>query len=102
MSKLDEIVARGDTREVLRAALGAWFAAHEGRYCECDEPSLRGLDLMCGECLLENRSQIEKRERAMREPHEFVSDPNPRSAAARLGMCRLCSGWRNDPRHAVT
>ena len=80
-------------------ALGARFAAEEGRYCECVEPSLHGRDLMCGNCLLENRAQIASLEKAMREPHAFEPDPREDSAAARLGMCRLCSHWYEDPRH---
>lgn len=80
-------------------ALGARFAAEEGRYCECEEPALHGRDLMCGHCLLENLGQHEQLERMMREPHPFESHPDERSAAARLGMCRLCSGWLDDPRH---
>jgi hypothetical protein len=96
-----EIIARGDPEEIVRMALGARFAAEDGRYCECEEPSLHGLDLMCGNCLLENESQIEARTKAMHEPHAFVPDPDPDSAAARTGMCRLCAGWRDDPRHAA-
>lgn len=99
MSRASEIIARGNPEEILRMAMGARYAAWEGRFCECAEPSLHGLDLMCGECLLENQSQVEKRERAMREPHAFQPDPLEDTAAARLGMCRLCAGWEDDPRH---
>lgn len=99
--RASEIIATGDPMKILSMAMEARFAAWDGRFCKCEQPSLHGLDLMCGNCLLENQSQVEKRERAMREPHEFVPDPDEKSAAARLGMCRLCAGWLDDPRHAV-
>lgn len=54
-----------------------------------------------GDCLLENLGQREKRERVMRSPHGFVADPRPKSGAARLGMCRLCLGRRDDPLHVL-
>lgn len=99
MSRASEIIATGDPEAILRMALGARFAAEEGRYCECAEPSLHGRDLMCGECLLENLGQREALTRAMNEPHPFEPDPREESAAARLGMCHLCSMWEDDPRH---
>lgn len=98
--RLTELIADGDSGEIIRVALAARFAAEEGRYCQCESPVLHGRDLMCGHCLLENEAQIAAREKAMREPHAFVADPNPESAQARLGMCRLCAHWRDDPRHA--
>ena len=99
--RASEIIAKGDPEAILKMAMGAWFAADEGRYCECDEPSLHGRDLMCGNCLLENRAQIEARTREINEPHAWV--PSERSdAARRLGMCGICSMWADDPRHAVS
>lgn len=98
MSRASEIIARGDAEEILSMALGARFAAEEGRFCECAEPSLHGWDLMCGECLLENQGQIERLTARIREPHPF--EPSDRSDAARwLGMCGICSMWEDDPRH---
>ena len=94
-----EIVQRGDPAEILRMAMGARFAAEEGRFCECEDPSLYGRDLMCGNCLLENQGQRDSLEASMRAPHPFKE--NTRSEAARrLGMCGLCAGWKDDPRHA--
>lgn len=80
-------------------ALGARFAAEEGRFCQCAEPDLHGRDLMCGNCLLENEGQIKRRETAMREPHPFEPDPREGSAASQMGMCNLCAMWEDDPRH---
>ena len=46
MSRASEIIERGDPMEILRMAMGARFAAEEGRFCECIEPSLVGLDIL--------------------------------------------------------
>lgn len=96
--RASEIIASGDTEAVLKMALGAWFAATEGRYCECIEPSLHGHDLMCGNCLLENKGQIEAANRRIREPHQW-EEPREGSAARRLGWCRICTRPADDPRH---
>lgn len=95
--RASEIIAQGDPGAILRMALGARFAAEAGRFCECAEPSLHGFDLMCGNCLLENEGQIERRTRQINEPHEFV--PGRGDAQKRLGMCGICSMWEDDPRH---
>ena len=98
MSRASEIIASGDPEEILMMALGARFAAEDGRFCECAKPSLHGYDLMCGECLLENEGQIERATARIREPHPFEVDQR-REASRRLGMCAICSGWQDDPRH---
>jgi hypothetical protein len=67
--------------------------AEDGRYCECAEPVLHGFDLMCGECLLENRDQIAKREARIRAPHTF----EPMTDLPY--MCAVCAGWEDDQRH---
>ena len=90
--RASEIIKRGDPEEILRMAFGARMAAESGEFCECEEPSVHGLDLMCGHCLYENQGQIERRERAMREPHEFQGRSGEQ-------LCRLCAGWEDDPRH---
>lgn len=97
MSRLDEIIAGGDPGEILRAALGARFAAWEGRYCECAEPSLHGFDLMCGNCLLENEGQIERKTARIRDPHPF--ELSRRDASRRLWWCDICAMPESDPRH---
>jgi len=79
-------------------ALGARFKAERGEFCECEEPELVGLDLMCGKCLCENREQIAKRERAINEPHNFV----PRGESGIMArFCKVCArfddDWRHDP-----
>jgi hypothetical protein len=95
--RASEVIKHGDPDAIVRMALGARFAAEEGRFCECAEPSLHGFDLMCGNCLLENQGQIEKRTRQINELHEFV--PGRGDAQKRLGMCEICSMWEHDPRH---
>jgi hypothetical protein len=93
-----EIIERGDAMEILRMAMGARFAADEGRFCECAEPSLHGRDLMCGNCLLENEGQRERLEALIRGPHEFVLDERKRGSY-RLGWCGICAMPKDDPRH---
>lgn len=97
MTALDEIIARGDAGEIVRVALAARFAAWEGRFCICPEPALYGYDLMCGNCLLENQEQIDRRERRIRKPHAFVL--SRRDAGRRLGWCDICTRPEDDPRH---
>ena len=93
-----EVIREGDPGAILKMALGAMFAAEEGRFCECAEPSLHGFDLMCGNCLLENEGQIERRTARIRDPHPFeLSD---RDAARRLRWCSICTMPEDDPRHA--
>lgn len=52
-----EIIESGSVGEILKMALNARAAVDEGRYCECDQPVLSGDALMCGGCLLRNRTQ---------------------------------------------
>lgn len=98
--RASEIIASGEAEAILGMAMGAWFAADEGRYCECAEPSLHGRDLMCGNCLLENRGQIESANRRIREPHAW-EPAREGSGAARLGWCGVCTRPKDDPRHAA-
>lgn len=99
MNTFDTIMAQcdetGDYGPVIRAALGARFEAGEGHYCECETPSLRGDALMCGNCLLENRGQVAKREKHMREPHKFRPRPDLPI------MCEVCAGWEDDAKHQL-
>lgn len=94
-----KIIATGDAEAILKMALDARFAAEEGRFCECEEPSLYGRDLMCGNCLLENEGQIERLEALIRGPHEF--EPCTRAAGRRMGWCAICAHPEDDPRHAA-
>jgi hypothetical protein len=93
-----EIIASRDAEAILRMAMGARFAAEEGRFCECETPSLHGRDLMCGNCLLENEEQIERLEALIRGPHPFELDPRKRGSF-RLGWCGICAMPKDDPRH---
>jgi hypothetical protein len=94
--RAQEIIERGDPREIIAVGLRARSQAEEGLYCECDEPILTGRDLMCGACLRENQTQIGKRTREIREPHAF----EPRGQTGiKAKMCRVCSHWEDDPRH---
>lgn len=103
MSKASEIIDQGDPHEIIRMALGAWFAAEEGRYCMCEEPELAGLNLMCGNCLLENRGQRALRTRRLREPHRHIYDPNrihfPDHPVGKYGVCELCAYFADNERH---
>jgi hypothetical protein len=97
MSRFDNLRQRadetGDYGLLIGVALNARFSAEDGRYCECAEPVLHGFDLMCGECLLENRDQIAKREARIRAPHTF----EPMTDLPY--MCAVCAGWEDDQRH---
>lgn len=103
-----DILRRGDPAEIIRVALNARARAEEGVVCTCPEPILVGDDLMCGRCLLENDGQRLAREARMNGPHEFATHfPRGRDLTDKdreyweqLGMCDVCSGWRDDPRHA--
>lgn len=99
MSRLDKIIQSGDAVETLRVGLAARSAAERGEFCECAEPDLTGYDLMCGHCLLENEGQRQRRERAMKEPHEFV--PMRGLKSENYQMCQFCSGWNDDARHQL-
>jgi hypothetical protein len=90
--RAQEIIARGDPATILRMGLAACEAAERGEFCECEEPSLHGRDLMCGHCLYENRGQIERWEALMRSPHPFEGKFEDH-------LCRICAGWSDDPRH---
>lgn len=100
MSKASEIIQRGDPAEIMRMALGAWFAGMDGEYCRCDEPDLHGRDLMCGHCLLENEGQRDRLAALIRGPHAF--EPSTRPWRHRMGWCDLCTHPKDDPRHVST
>ena len=107
MSRASEIIATGDMKRIIGMALDARLKANADVFCLCESPDLVGEDLMCGNCLLENRGQREAKERRMREPHAFVTYfPSGKSLTARdrehwegIGMCAVCSYWRDDSRH---
>lgn len=99
VSRLSDIIASGNNARIIGIALHARSEADAGRYCECEQPALTGLDLMCGECLLENLSQREKKTVWIRAPHEFV--PSENDSMRRMEMCGRCSGWLEDPRHVA-
>lgn len=91
--RLAELLATGGIRKVLAAALKARIAADSGRYCECAEPVLCGLDLLCSQCLLQNRDQEIKRIHRIVDAHEFVP------GKLRGLMCATCTRAREEPRH---
>lgn len=91
--RLDRIVAADDWRELAIASLCARVAADEGRYCQCAQPSVTGLDLMCGECLLQNRDQEIKRLHSIVDAHEFIP------GKLRGLMCKICTQTVQEPRH---
>lgn len=85
-----------DPGAVLRIALGARFAAQDGRYCECSSPELTGADLMCGECLLRNQDQEVRRVLAIVSAHDFVPGEG---SAIRAHFCAVCTMPADAPRH---
>ncbi len=95
--KAQEIIDRGDPKEIIRVGLRARRQAEEGVFCECSEPILTGYDLMCGSCLRENQGQIERRTGRIRSSHAFEPSGD---GEIRRKMCRICSGWEDDPRHS--
>lgn len=78
---------------ILAVALSARAAADEGRYCECAEPEVTGFDLLCAECLLNNKDQERARVRSFTHAHEFV--PGKLGGA----FCKVCVRLETDPRH---
>lgn len=90
---LKEIIESGDTERLVAVGLRAAFSDER---CECAEPILTGLDLMCGHCLRENQGQIEKRTTALNSPHAFR--PRERGLPE---MCDFCSRWKDDPLHVT-
>ncbi len=95
--RLEEILLGGDAREIIQLSLNARIKADNGEWCTCAKPSLRGLDLLCGHCLLQNKDQERAKVRSMVAPHEF----EPRGTRGiREFMCVVCSRWKDDPRHA--
>lgn len=100
--RASEIIENGDVKQILGMALGARVAADEGRYCECAKPSVHGLDLMCGACLLENREQIVKRTHHIVDAHDFEEpDPNDphHKALVFMDWCPRCTQPRDALRH---
>lgn len=91
--RLTELAEAGDMVGILGAALNAWLAAKEGRYCECEHPVLVGPDLMCGQCLLQNKDQEIARVHRSVDAHEFVP------GKLRGLMCAVCTREREEPRH---
>lgn len=83
--------------EMIAIGLGARLARDEGRRCECAAPILTGDDLMCGRCLLENRSQELRKLDVMFGPHDFVL--STRKSGAWMGWCEICTYPADDPRH---
>ena len=80
---------------ILAVALSARAAADEGRYCECAEPEVTGFDLMCAECLLNNRDQERARVRSFAHAHDFIPDTAHFDGA----FCKVCIRIETDPRH---
>lgn len=97
IDRAQEIIERGDPLEIIRVGLRARRKAEEGVFCECEAPILAAYDLMCGRCLLENQGQIERRTARIRSLHTF--EPSGEGQIKRE-MCRICSGWKDDPRHS--
>lgn len=88
---------KGDVKPLV--AIGVRSAFSDER-CVCDQPHLTGRALMCGKCLKRNQGQIDALEALMRGSHPFEIDRVSHPRLEDLGMCSLCSGWRDDKRHA--
>lgn len=93
MDRAAELIASGGVLAALRMAMECRTTLAEGRYCECEQPSLVDDALMCGSCLLRNRDQEITRIHRSVDPHGHVPDE--------LGgrMCAVCTMWPDDPRH---
>lgn len=76
-------------------ALSARIAAGGGRYCECMDPEVEGLDLMCRACLLNNRDQERAKVRSFAHAHAFDPDMDLLNGA----FCKVCARSETDPRH---
>lgn len=79
---------------IIGIALRARMDADEhGIYCECAQPEVEGDDLLCGECLHNNRVQELKLLYRYYGPHDFVP--------GKLGghMCAVCVYPETEPRH---
>lgn len=93
-AELNTLIDSGDYAALIKITLNANAKAAEGVFCQCAEPDVVGLDLMCGECYLEVESQREGRQRALREPHAYVVGRHDD-----IGMCDFCTRWKDDPIH---
>ena len=92
---MDRAKATGNWEPLIGVTMEARAEAEEGHYCECSDPQVTGLDLMCADCLLEVESQHEARQKAHDAPHAYV-----RMAGGRdFGMCDFCTRWEDDPIH---
>lgn len=105
-----QIVERGDPAEILRVGLNASLKAGDGEFCSCPDPILEGGRLVCGRCLLSNKAQRDARAKLAAEPHPLRWTPLDKQKHEeriakkgpewdRMALCRLCGGWRDDPRH---
>lgn len=96
MDRADEILASGNPAAILKMVFDSRAAVDEGRYCECEQPSLIADELMCGHCLLRNRGQEVKRVHRSVDAHEFVP------GKLRGLMCKVCTQTADAPRHHGT
>lgn len=93
MDRAQELIATQGARAAFKMAMDAREGVTQGRYCECEQPSLNGDALMCGHCLLRNRGQEIRRLHRIVDAHSFVP------GKLRGRMCAMCTHWEDDPRH---
>ncbi len=84
-------------QEALRLALASRAAVDEGRYCNCDDPKLRGVALMCFRCNLRNKDQELARIHLMIDSHDF--HPKDPTDEFWREWCVFCMRPKDHPRH---
>ena len=82
-----------DMGALIGIALRARGWADDGLFCECEEPRIEGLDLMCGACLLNNKDQERRRIVNFVRAHAF--EPDDRTG----WMCKRCIQPEEHGRH---
>lgn len=93
MDRAQELIAAQGAKAAFKMAMDAREGVAEGRYCECEQPSLNGDALMCGHCLLRNKDQEIARLRRSVDAHEFVP------GKLRGRMCAVCTQFEDESRH---
>lgn len=81
-----------DPAEALRVAFESRDRVERGIYCECAEPDLHGVALMCFRCECRNRGQEIRRIHLSIDAHDFEQ-------GSIEGWCALCVRPEDDPRH---
>lgn len=93
MSEIEDAIASEDWGTAMRLAFKCREARAEGRYCECSEPDVAGVSLMCAKCGLSNKDQERKACDVICKAHDFVP------GALEGLLCKQCTMSADAPRH---